>query len=152
MLCNMKARLIRRYQKLYLLYPDGTFEDADNDLLKMLFVGFAGADKFGKGKAGRWNTKYDSMEEHPGKTLAWVDDENRLVIVENVFIPLVQTVVEEDYVTVQTYATEHGLSDTRVKVLCREGRLPGAVRKGSRWFIPRASELPPDARYAGIEK
>lgn len=148
----MKARLIRRYQKLYLLYIDGTFEEADNDLLRMLFVGFTGANRFGKGKAGRWDSKYGSVEEHPGKTVAWVDEDNRLVIVENVFIPLVQSVVEDDYVTVQVYAAEHGLCETRVKVLCREGRLSGAIRKGNRWFIPRASELPPDARFSGVEK
>lgn len=148
----MKTRLVRYYGKLRLLYADGTFESADDSILKMLFVGFMGADTFGRGKAGRWDTEHKSMEDVPGKTLAWVDDEYRLIIIENVFIPLVQSVVEEDYVTVQEYAVAHGLGDTRVKVLCREGRIPGAVRKGNRWFIPRSSELPKDARFSGVEK
>lgn len=148
----MKVRLIRWHKKLYLLYPDGTFETADNGLLKMLFVGFAGADKFGSGKAGRWDTECDSMEAYHGKTIAWVDDNYRLVIVENVFIPLVQAVADADYITVQEYAAAHGLGDTRVKVLCREGRIPGAIKTGSRWFIPRSSETPPDARFSGVEK
>lgn len=152
MLCTMKTRLVRYYGKLRLLYADGTFEAADDSILKMLFVGYMGADRFGKGKAGRWDTEHKSMEDAPGKTLAWVDDEYRLIIIENVFVPLVQSVAEEDYVTVQEYAVAHGLCDSRVKVLCREGRLAGAVRKGNRWFIPRSSELPKDARFSGVEK
>lgn len=148
----MKARLIRRNRKLFLLYLDGTIEEADNSILRMLFVGFSGADKFGRGKAGRWNTEYDSMEQHPGKTLAWVDDDNRLVIVENVFIPMIQSVIEEGYITVQEYAKQHGVSERRVKVWCTEGRLAGAVKKAGRWHIPRSAPRPADARYAGVEK
>lgn len=147
----MKARLITRYRKLFLLCSDGTIEEADNEVLKKLFVGFSGAEHF-RGKDGRWDTKSATMDTYPGKTVAWVDDDGKLVIVENVFIPLVQSVVEEDYITVQEYAAEHSKSETLIKRLCREERIPGAVKKSGKWFIPRLSPLPPDARYAGVEK
>ena len=140
-----------RYRKLYLLCSDGTMEEANDEVLKMLFVGFGGAERF-HGKGGRWDTRCRTMEEHPGKSVVWVEDDGKLVIKENVFIPLVLSVTNEDYVTVQVYAAEHGIGDTRVKTLCREGRIPGAFKKAGSWFIPRLSPLPPDARYAGVEK
>lgn len=147
----MKARLIRHYGKMYLLCFDGTIEDADNDVLRMLFVGFSAARHF-HGRAGRWDAECTSMEEYPGKSLAWVDDKDHLVVAENVFVPLVEAVVEDDYVTVQEYASDSGRSEARIKILCKEGRIPGAVKKGSRWFIPRTAKLPQDARFSGIEK
>ena len=92
------------------------------------------------------------MEDHPGKSLAWVDDDGQLIIAENVFISLLAAVVEDDYITVQEYAKINGRSEARIKALCTEGRIPGAMKKGNRWFIPRNSELPQDARYSGVEK
>lgn len=147
----MRARLVRYRKKMLLLCANGTYDIADNDVLKRLFVGYGGASHF-RGKDGRWDTTYETMEEHPGKSLVWVNDDGHLVVIENVFIPLMTAVVEDDYVTVQEYAKISGRSEARVKLLCAEGRLPGAIKKGNRWFIPRTSELPPDARFAGVEK
>lgn len=147
----MKARLVRYYKKMLLLCANGTYDVADNDVLKRLFVGFGGAAHF-RGKDGRWDTAYETMEEHPGKSLAWVDDEGHLTIAENVFFPLMAAVVEDEYITVQEYAKISGRSEARVKLLCAEGRIPGVMKKGNRWFIPRTSELPPDARFTGVEK
>lgn len=147
----MKARLVRHYKKVFLLCANGTYDIADNDVLKRLFIGFGGASHF-RGKDGRWDTAYETMEEHPGKSLAWVDDEGRLTIAENVFFPLMAAVVEDEYITVQEYAKISGRSEARVKLLCAEGRIPGAMKKGNRWFIPRTAELPADARFSGVKK
>lgn len=147
----MKARLITRYRKLYLLCSDGTIEEADDEVLRKLFVGFSGAERF-HGKDGRWDAKCVNMKDYPGKSVAWVDDDGKFIILENVFIPLVQSVIEEDYITVQEYAAEQNKSETLIKRLCREERIPGAIKKSGKWFIPRLSPLPPDARYSGVEK
>lgn len=147
----MKARLVSYYRKLYLLCSDGTMEEADNEVLRKLFVGYGAVEHF-RGKDGRWDAKTKFMEDYPGRTIAWVDDDNKLIIIENVFIPLVQSVVEEDYVTVQEYAAEHNTCESRVKVLCRDNRLPGAMKKAGRWHIPRLAPIPPDARFSGVEK
>lgn len=105
-----------------------------------------------KGKDGRWSDSYNTMEEHPGKSLVWVTDDNALIIKENVFIPFVESVKEENYITVQEYAKLCGRSTARIKVLCSEGRLPGAIKKGKRWFIPHNTPFPEDARFSGVEK
>ena len=147
----MKARLIRYYGKLHLLCADGTIADVTDNVLRRLFVGHAGADKL-TGKAGRWKADYSVMENHPGKSLVWVEDDGTLVIKENVFISFVESVKEEDYVTAQEYAEHCGRSVARVKTLCQDGRIPGAFKKSGRWFIPRQAPFPDDARYSGVEK
>lgn len=147
----MKARLIRYRGKEQLLCSDGTIADATDSILRRLFVAHTAADMI-KGKAGTWTDKCDAMEDHRGKSLAWVEDDGTLVIKENVFIPLVASVKEDDYVTAQEYAEHCGRSVARVKMLCQEGRIPGAIKKSGRWFIPRNAPFPDDARYSGIEK
>ena len=147
----MKARLIRYYGKLHLLCADGTIADVTDNLLRRLFVGYVGADKL-RGKAGCWKDEYDKMEAHPGKSLVWVEDDSTLVIKENVFIPFVASVKEDDYVTAQEYAEHCGRCVARVKTLCQDGRIPGAIKKSGRWFIPRHAPFPDDARYSGTEK
>ncbi len=43
-------------------------------------------------------------------------------------------------------AQKWGVSVTWVTILCKQGRIPGAVRKGNRWFIPADAEKPGDKR------
>lgn len=147
----MKARLIQFNKKTLLLCTDGTIANADEAMLKRLFVGFTVADKF-HGKDGRWDEACNDMKNYKGRDLAWVDDNNLLVIKENPFICLVESVVDEDYVTIQEYADEHGRFESRIKTLCQEGRIPGAIKKGNRWFVPRNAPYPKDARYSGVNK
>ena len=147
----MKARLIKRYNKIQLLCADGTIANATEGILKQMFIGYVGADKL-HGKDGRWDENCDNMEEYRGTSLAWVTDDNLLVIKDNPFVSLVETVADEDYVTIQEYAKLHNRYETRIKKLCQEGRIPGAVKKGNRWFVPKNAPYPQDARYSGVEK
>ncbi len=147
----MKARLIKSYNKYLLLCADGTISNVNDGVLKRLFVGFAAAEKL-HGKDGRWDENCNKMEDYKGNDLAWVDDKGLLVIKENPFVSLVEAVVDEDYVTIQEYAKEHNRYETRIKKLCQEGRIPGATKKGNRWFVPRNAPYPQDARYSGVEK
>lgn len=39
-----------------------------------------------------------------------------------------------------------GITRRRVTVLCDEGRIEGAIKKGNVWLIPRDAEKPTDAR------
>lgn len=45
----------------------------------------------------------------------------------------------QGFMTVTAAAGELGVTDTRVRRLCREGRFPGAAKLGAVWYIPRAS-------------
>jgi len=51
-----------------------------------------------------------------------------------------------DYITAQQTAEQWGISDRRVRVLCREGKIPGAVKVGKAYKIPVGAEKPADGR------
>ena len=43
-------------------------------------------------------------------------------------------------------AEKWGISERRVQKLCEEGRIPGVVRFGRSWAIPKDAKKPDDAR------
>jgi len=51
-----------------------------------------------------------------------------------------------DYITAQQAAEQWGVSDRRVRVLCREGKIPGAVKEGKAYKIPADAQKPADGR------
>lgn len=50
------------------------------------------------------------------------------------------------YLSIKQTAKRWGLSDRRVQVLCKEGRVPGLIIIGRTWGIPDDAEKPADAR------
>lgn len=62
-----------------------------------------------------------------------------------------------NYISVQEICKKWGISDGRVRVLCREGRIEGAVKIGRNWAIPSHATKPIDGRetinkeYLGLE-
>lgn len=55
------------------------------------------------------------------------------------------------YMTVQQAAEKWAISDRRVRVLCSEGKIPGAFREGRSWKIPMDAAKPADGRYRSSE-
>lgn len=51
-----------------------------------------------------------------------------------------------DYVTPKEKATEWGITQRRVEILCSTGRISGAYRLGRVWAIPKAAPKPLDGR------
>lgn len=51
------------------------------------------------------------------------------------------------YITVKQAAQKWGISDRRVRILCSQGRIPGAYRQGRAWRIPYDAIKPTDGRY-----
>ncbi len=51
------------------------------------------------------------------------------------------------YITVKQAAEKWGISDRRVRVLCSEGKIPGAYQEGKAWKIPHDAAKPTDGRY-----
>ena len=45
----------------------------------------------------------------------------------------------EEYAGINEAAQILGVSKNQIKVLCRSGKLPGAVKHGGIWMIPRQS-------------
>lgn len=86
-----------------------------------------------------------------GELIAYVTDENCLVFVSGDFfrdIFAVGTV----YITPAEYAKKHGKEQSIVQRFCRDGRFPGAVKKGVRWMIPENAPYPEDPRKKNTRK
>lgn len=55
------------------------------------------------------------------------------------------------YITVKQAAEKWGISDRRIRVLCAEGKIPGAYQEGRGWKIPTDAKKPSDGRYKKAE-
>ena len=55
------------------------------------------------------------------------------------------------FFTVKQASEKWGISDRRIRVLCSEGKIPGAYREGRGWKIPVDAKKPADGRYKSKE-
>ena len=55
-----------------------------------------------------------------------------------------------EYMTALEISKKWNISSRRVGVLCTEGRITGAVKKGKMWLIPQDAIKPADARRKGV--
>lgn len=55
------------------------------------------------------------------------------------------------FMTVKQASEKWGISDRRIRVLCAEGKIPGAYQEGRGWKIPIDAEKPADGRYKSKE-
>lgn len=51
-----------------------------------------------------------------------------------------------EYMSITQAAEKWGITQRRIQVLCKEERIPGAIRIGYVWAIPADAEKPKDAR------
>lgn len=51
------------------------------------------------------------------------------------------------FMTVKEAAEKWSISDRRVRILCAEGKIPGAYQQGRAWKIPANAAKPADGRY-----
>jgi hypothetical protein len=51
-----------------------------------------------------------------------------------------------EYLTATEVGEKWNISARRVGILCAQGRLDGAVKKGHMWLIPETAEKPGDGR------
>lgn len=51
-----------------------------------------------------------------------------------------------DYMSTVQFAERWGISDRRVRLLCQQGKLDGAIRQGRTWLIPSDTKKPLDGR------
>ncbi len=62
-----------------------------------------------------------------------------------------------EYLTIKETAEKWNISERRIQILCREGRIDGIVKFGRAWAIPINAKKPDDARiksgaYVGWRK
>ena len=51
-----------------------------------------------------------------------------------------------DYMTLKEASEKWGVTTRWINYLCTAGRIPGAVKMGTVWLIPKGSEKPADRR------
>lgn len=51
-----------------------------------------------------------------------------------------------DYISIAEAAKRWGITRRRVQALCSQGRIPGLIKFGKSWAIPKDAEKPADAR------
>lgn len=56
-----------------------------------------------------------------------------------------------NYMSAREKAEEWKISQRRVAILCKEGRIPGASMVGNMWLIPKDAEKPKDPRKVQIK-
>ncbi|MDO5100317.1 MAG: Fic family protein [Eubacteriales bacterium] len=55
------------------------------------------------------------------------------------------------FMAVKQASEKWGISDRRIRVLCSEGKIPGAYQEGRGWKIPADAKKPADGRYKSRE-
>ncbi len=55
------------------------------------------------------------------------------------------------YMTVKEASERWGISDRRIRVLCSQGKIPGAFQQGRGWKIPIDAQKPSDGRFKSKE-
>ena len=57
-----------------------------------------------------------------------------------------------EYLSISQTAEKWNISTRRIRRLCTEGRIEGAVQEGKMWLIPENAQKPADARFKGVSK
>ena len=52
-----------------------------------------------------------------------------------------------EYLTTTELSQKWNISSRRIGILCAEGRLEGAIKKGKMWLIPSGTQKPVDGRF-----
>lgn len=51
-----------------------------------------------------------------------------------------------DYMTIKEAAEKWGLSIRRIQDICKENKIPGVMKFGTAWAIPKEAKRPTDKR------
>ncbi len=51
-----------------------------------------------------------------------------------------------EYISITKTSEKWGISTRRIRILCNEGRIPGAYKENAYWVIPVDAEKPKDER------
>lgn len=57
-----------------------------------------------------------------------------------------------EYLTSVEMSEKWGITSRRISVLCAEGRIEGAIKKGKTWLMPSDTKKPADARFKKNQK
>ena len=139
----MLARMIEdNHGQFHILYADGTLAKANRRTARSFLYDHKDAADF-SGRDGKWKSMAMDMALYDGRTCAYISDDGILVIMDfEPFARLMDLPAEPDYISTKEFAARYNRSSDMIKILCREGRIPGAKKVGHSWLIPENAEYP----------
>ena len=169
---HWKLRIIRNAKGVeQILYDSCILTPATPEALREVFFRYRDAEHLGPeydDNTKTWAIECTYMEEADGATLAYVDSKGWLHICEeNPFADIFSDAMEEPreesddrnavsglmpeagtvYCSITEYAKLVNRDKSRIRVLCSQGRIEGAVKFGTMWMIPQDAPYPDDSRF-----
>lgn len=92
------------------------------------------------------DNEYGVLAPANGELLAEVSADYKLTLVSPKLLSVVFVAKEPRYLTIDEYAALVGRGHNMVGRLCRNGRIPGVRKQGSRWLIPEDAPYPQEGR------
>lgn len=140
----MKARLLRYQGAMHLLLYTGVIRTVTEQEAFEFLLNFQDSELYSAG-AG-WDFEDLTIESFRGETIAYVSDDDMLCVIDASCFRTIMSQPGEKLLTVPQYAALHGKQSAIVRRMCLNGRIPGAIQRGTRWLIPESSPYPPEGR------
>ena len=136
----MKARLLYNQETMQLLSCNGKIKTVSDDEARSFLLNFDSPEYYAGDS--KWDYENLTIESYRGTTIAFVDESLVLHIEDADQFRKLLTYTEPDYLTVPEYAALHGKQTAIIRRFCIQGRLEGAIQKGSKWLIPSVCPYP----------
>lgn len=139
----MKARLTFIHDQIELLTSNGKIKPLSLSDARDFLLSFD-SPKHYLGE-GTWDYGGIDMVEYGGTCIAHVSDNNTITILNGSLFRKIMS-APTSYLTTSEYAKKVGKQRAIVIRMCNNGRIPGAMQKGTTWLIPADAPYPDDAR------
>lgn len=139
----MKARLLTANGEIVLLLNTGRIIKCTKETAMQFIKNYDSNEYISD--VNKWSYEI-TMGEFEGETIAIVDQDGRLIIEHPKFFRYILTAPPINYLTINEYAEKYNKARGIIARFCRDGRLEGAINKGSSWLIPEDAPYPEDTR------
>lgn len=136
----MKARLLQKNGKIELLLCTGIVKNTSQAEAKEFILHFDDPEIYSG--PGDWDYDGISMEDYSGDTIVSIDDNGSMTVIDGETFRNILSYEPANLLTVPEYAALHGKKTAIVRRFCLDGRIEGAIQKGTRWLIPADSPYP----------
>lgn len=137
----MKYKLFKRNTEYVLMNSSGKFCLLTPEQVHDMILNFKTFELERIGEESLART--DAVET--GDILASVGYDQTLTLYDSAFLGEI-FFDESAYEGIQEFAVRHGKKRSIISRLCNNGRIPGAIQKGTKWYIPKNAEYPKDCR------
>lgn len=140
----MRAKIITQKNEIRMYLANGTYVIMNARLLKEFFFNYDKVFKFNQSD-GTWDFLSCSLDKISGKTLAYVTAQNKLVVECSSIFEIAFSANGDElfgFHTIDEYAVLHNKNRNTINKLCNTGRIIGAIKVNSRWYIPIGAPYP----------